>query len=89
MRLFGKKKPKTQESSFDMFGGATIKRTAAGYEIAWKGSNPMSVTVSSMPEIESNVNTERDGDTIRITSLECKLKIVTKDGDMKAFISEL
>jgi len=72
-----------------MFGGATVKRTAAGYEIAWKGSNPMFVTVSSMPEIESNVNTERDGDTIRITSSECKLKLVTEDGAMKAFISEL
>ena len=89
MRLFRKKKPKVQESSFDMFGGATIKRTGAGYEIAWKGSNPMSVTVSSMPEIESNVNTERDGDTVRITSLECKLKLVTEHGDMRAFISEL
>jgi len=89
LRLFGKKKPKVQDSSFEMFGGATIRRSAAGYEIAWKGSNPMSVTVSSMPEIESNVNTQRDGDIIRITSLQCKLMLVTEDGGMKAFISEL
>ena len=89
MRLFGKKKPKVQESSYEIFGGATIKKTDAGYEITWKGFNPMSVTVSSMPQIDSNVKTEQEGDIIRITSSQCKLKIISKDGDMEAFISEL
>lgn len=89
MKLFGKKKPKVQEMSYEIFGGATIKKLPGGYEIAWKGAHPMSLKVSSMPEIDVGVNTEREGDTIRITSGECKLKIVTENGDMKAFVSKL
>ena len=89
MKLFRKKKPEVQESSYEIFGGATIKETDTGYEIAWKTGHPMSVTVQSIPEIDTSVKTEREGDVVRITSFQCKLKIVSKDGDMKAFISEL
>ena len=89
MKLFRKKKPEIQESSYEIFGGAVIKKADTGYEISWKAGHPMSVTVQSMPEIDSNVKTELEGDVIRITSWQCKLKIVSKDGDMKAFISEL
>ncbi len=87
MRLFGKKKPEVQESSYEIFGGATIKKMEDGYEIAWKGSHPMSVKFSSLPEIDSDIETEQKGDTIRITSQQCRLKIIIKNGDMKAFIS--
>ncbi len=49
----------------------------------------MSLTVSSMPEIDSNLKMEQKGGIIRITSPQCKLRVTTKDGDMKASISEL
>ncbi|MFQ6095798.1 MAG: hypothetical protein ACE5NN_06610 [Candidatus Bathyarchaeia archaeon] len=89
MRLFRKKKPEIQESYYEIFGGVVIKKTDAGYEISWKTAHPMSVSVQSVPEIDSNVKTEREGEDIRITSWQCKLKIVSRDGEMKAFISEL
>jgi len=89
MKLFGKKKPAVQEVSYEIFGGATVRKTEGSYEIAWKGSHPMSVKFSFPPEIEEGVKTERRQDMIRITSQQCRLRIVTKDGDMKAFISEL
>jgi len=85
--LFGKKKPKRQESTYEIFGGATIKKTDDRYEISWKGSHPMSIMVSSMPEIDNNVETKREGDVLRILSLQCKIKIVNEDGDIKAFIT--
>lgn len=89
MRLFRKKKPEVQESSYEIFGGATIKKIEDSYEMTWKGANPMSITFSVMPEIDSNVETVQEGDVIRITSQQCKLKIVTENGDMKASLSEL
>jgi len=89
MKLFGKKKPEVQEMSYEIFGGATIKKAEDSYEVAWKGAHPMSIKFSSMPEVDSAVKSEQHGETIRITSHQCKLKIVTKNGDMKGFISEL
>jgi len=89
MKLFGKKKPEVQESSYEIFGGATIKKMEAGYEVTWKGAHPMSVRFASMPEIDGAVKTKTEGDAIRITSPQCKLKIVTQSGNTKASISEL
>jgi len=89
MKLFGKKKPEVQELSYEIFGGAKISKMEDSYEVAWKGAHPMSIKFASMPKIKSNVKTEREGDVIRITSQQCKLKVITENGEMKASISEL
>jgi len=89
MRLFGKKKLQVQESSYEIFGGAIIKKVDDVYEISWKGSHPMTVQVSSQPIIDSNVKTKQEGEIIRITSPQCKLKITTENEKSEAFISEL
>jgi len=89
LKLFGKKKPQVEELSYEIFGGATIKKMEDGYEVAWKGSHPMSIKFSSLPEIDNDVKTEQDGQMIRITSHQCKLKVTTENGGMKASITEL
>lgn len=84
-----KRRKKVQESFYEVFGGATVTRIGDGYEIAWKSAHPMSIKVSSPPEIDDDIETKKEGETIRILSQECKLKIVIKDGEMKAFFSKL
>jgi hypothetical protein len=90
MPLFGKKKdPPVEQTSYEIFGGFTINKSQAGYEIKWKSPNPMSITVLPEPEIDTNVKANREGDAIQILSTECKLTITKKGGSMEAHISQL
>jgi len=89
MKLFGKKKPEAQESIYEIFGGAAVRKSEGGYEVAWKGAHPMVVKFSSLPEIGEGVKIEEKGDTLIIISSQCKLRIVTRDGEMTASISVL
>jgi len=90
MRLFGrKKKPEVQEIDYEIFGGFTIKKTESGYEITWRSPNITTLNVKSEPIIDDDVQTTREGDTIKVLTTECKLKLITKNGDMKAYISKI
>ncbi len=90
MPLFGKKKdPSIEQTSYEIFGGFTITKNAAGYEIKWKNPNPSSITVSPEPVIDANVKTSQEGDTTRILSTECKLTITKKGGSTEANVSQL
>jgi hypothetical protein len=89
MPLFGKKKdnPSVEQTSYEIFGGFTINKNQAGYEIKWKSPNPMSITVLPEPAIDTNVKTNREGDVTQILSTECKLTITKKGGSMEAHVS--
>jgi len=91
MRLFGRKKkePKVQEIDYEIFGGFTIKKIPSGYEITWRSPNITTLNVRSEPVIDDNVQIRREGDTIQVLTTECKLKIITEDGDTKAYISRI
>jgi len=91
MRLFGgkKKEPKVQEMDYEIFGGFTIKKTPSGYEITWRSPNVTTLNVKSEPTIDDDVQTRREGDIIEVLTTECKLKLITKDGDTKAYISKI
>jgi len=91
MRLFGRKKkePQVQELSYEIFGGFTIKKISSGYEITWRSPNLTTLNVNSEPIIDENVQTKREGDTIKILTTECQLKLIKENGDMKAYISKI
>jgi hypothetical protein len=90
MPLFGKKKvPEVEQTSYEIFGGFTITKNQAGYELKWKNPNPTSITVLSEPKIDKNVKTEREGDLIKILTTECKLMISKKGGSIEAHVSQL
>ena len=90
MPLFGKKKESdVEQTSYEIFGGFTITKNQAGYEIRWKDPNPTSITVLPEPTIDENVKTNREGDIIKILSTECKLTITKKEGSMEARVSQL
>jgi hypothetical protein len=90
MPLFGKKKePEVEQTSYEVFGGFTITKNPAGYEIRWKNPNPTSITVLSEPKIDENIKTEREGDITRILTTECKLTISKKGGSIEAHVTQL
>ena len=91
MRLFGKKKkePEAQEFSYEIFGGFTIKKTSTGYEIIWRSPNLTTLNVDSEPVIDEGIEIKRNGDTIQVLTTECKLRVIRKDGETKAYISKL
>jgi hypothetical protein len=90
MPLFGKKKePEVEQSSYEIFGGFTITKNPAGYEIKWKSPYPMSIIVLPEPAIDANVKTSREKDVIQILSTACKLTITKKEGSMEARVSPL
>ena len=89
LRLFGRKKkePQAQVSSYDIFGGFTITKGPAGYEIRWRSPNVTTITVHSPPVIDEHVQVERAGDKIQVLSSACKLRLTTLKGKMEAHIS--
>ncbi|MBS7614935.1 hypothetical protein KEJ18_04310 [Candidatus Bathyarchaeota archaeon] len=90
MPLFGKKKePEVEQTSYEIFGGITITKNSAGYEIRWKNPIPSTITVSPKPQIDANIKTSQEGDMIRILSTECKLIITKRQGVTEAKISPL
>jgi len=92
MRLFGRKKkkePEVQEIDYEIFGGFTIKKTSSGYELTWRSPNITTLNVKSKPIIDDDVQIRREGDVINVLTTECKLKLITEDGDMKAYISKI
>jgi len=91
MRLFGRKKKgsKVQETSYEIFGGFTIKKIPSGYEFTWRSPNITTLIVNSEPIIDDDVQIRREGDTIQVLTTECKLKLITKDGDTRAYISRI
>ena len=91
LRLFGRKKkePQAQVSSYDIFGGFTITKGLAGYEIKWRSPNVTTITVQSPPLIDDYVETEREGDTIQVLTTSCKLRITTEQGRTEARVSKI
>ena len=91
MRLFGRKKkePKVQEISYEIFGGFTIKKISGGYEITWRSPNVTTLNVRSEPVIDDDVQIRREGDEIQVLTTECKLKLITENGNTKAYISKI
>jgi len=91
MRLFGRKKkePKVQEVSYEIFGGFTIKKIPSGYELTWRSPNVTTLRVSSEPVIDDDVQIKREDDTIQVLTTECRLKLITKDGETEAHISKI
>lgn len=90
VKLFGKKKtPEVQENTYDIFGGFTVTKKLAGYEITWRSPNLTTITVYSPPVIDEDVQVEREGENTRILSMSCKLKLTTKEGNTEARISKI
>ncbi|MBS7657302.1 MAG: hypothetical protein QXI71_05985 [Candidatus Bathyarchaeia archaeon] len=90
MPLFGKKKePEIEQTSYEIFGGITITKNSAGYEIKWKNPIPSTIIVSPKPLIDANIKTSQEGDITRILTTECKLTITKRDGITEAKISPL
>jgi len=90
MPLFGKKKePAIEQISYEIFGGITIIKNSAGYEIRWKNPVPSTIMVSPKPLIDADIKTSQEGDITRILSTECKLIITKKEGITEAKISSL
>ena len=91
MRLFGRKKKKAEPevTEYEIFGGATVSKVVGGYEVTWRSPNLTTIRLTSKPHIDSDVSVSEEGDTIRILSNECKLKIMSKDGETEAYISKL
>ena len=91
MRLFGKKKkePGAQMSSYDVFGGFTITKGPAGYEIRWRSPNVTTITVHSPPVLDDDIQTEREGDTVQVLTTGCKLRIVTEQGKTEARVTKI
>ena len=90
MRLFGKKKkPQAQVSSYEIFGGFTITKKPAGYEIRWRSPNVTTITVHSPPVIDENVQTGSEGNTVQVLTPECKLRITTEQGKTEARVSKI
>ncbi|MCX8171096.1 MAG: hypothetical protein N3E47_03865 [Candidatus Bathyarchaeota archaeon] len=92
MKIFGRKKdkePKAEEATYEIFGGLTIKRDPSGYEIMWRSPNVTTIKVHSMPVISQEVQFKQEGDVTHILTTECKLKLVTKEGKMEAYISKI
>jgi len=88
--LFGKKKePEVQESKYEIFGGFTITKKPAGYNITWRSPNLTTITVPSMPLIDENIERKSEGDKIQVTCMECKLRVITKEGKTEAHISKI
>jgi len=91
LRLFGKKKkePGAQMSSYDVFGGFTITKGPAGYEIRWRSPNVTTITVHSPPVLDNDIQTEREGDTVKVLTTGCKLRIVTEQGKTEARVTRI
>jgi len=91
MRLFGrrKKEPEIQEITYDIYGGFVIEKKESGYEITWRSPNVTTLSINSEPVIDEDVQVEREGDTIKVLTNECKLKIIKEGGDMKVYISRI
>jgi len=91
LRLFGKKKkePGAQMSSYDVFGGFTITKGPAGYEIRWRSPNVTTITVHSPPVLDDDIQTEREGDTVQVLTTGCKLRIVTEQGKTEARVTKI
>ena len=91
MRLFGRKKkePEAQVSSYDIFGGFTITKGPAGYEIRWRSPNVTTITVHSPPVIDEDVQVERAGDKIQVLTTSCKLRITSEQGKTEARVSKI
>jgi hypothetical protein len=91
MRLFGRKKkePKVQETTYEIFGGFTIKKTPSGYEITWRSPNITTLSVTSEPVIAEDVQIRREGDEIRVLTTECKLKLIKENGSTRVHISKI
>ena len=90
MRFFKrKKKEEEREFTYEIFGGAVITEVEDGYEITWKSPNLTSIRLTSPPEIDKDVMTEKEGNSIRILTRECKLKVVMSGREVKASISKI
>jgi len=91
MRLFGRKKKEStvQESTYEIFGGFTIKKTSSGYEITWRSPNITTLNVNSEPIIDDDVQIRHEGDTIQVLSTQCRLKLIMENGNTKVHISKL
>ena len=84
-----KKKEEVQEAYYEIFGGATITKIGGQYEIRWKSPMITTIMVSSPPQINEDILSNQQGNVTKIETQECKLKIVTKDGDKRAFFSKM
>lgn len=92
MRLFGKKskkEPQAQVSSYEIYGGFTITKKPAGYEIRWRSPNVTTITVRSPPVMDEDIQTEREGDTVQVLTAQCKLRITTEQGRTEAQVSKI
>jgi hypothetical protein len=89
MKIFGKKKaPETQEIKYDIYGGFEISKSINGYQITWRSPNVTTITVSSPPVIDDDVQWKNEGEKTRVLSMECKLILTTKEGVTLARISK-
>jgi len=93
MRLFRRKKEKKssepQETTIEVYGGATVRKLEHGYEMTWRSPNLTSIRLTSPPVIEEGIQVTYEGENMRIDSPQFKLKIVTGEGQVKAFISKI
>ncbi|MEM1507406.1 MAG: hypothetical protein QXU02_02635 [Candidatus Bathyarchaeia archaeon] len=92
MKIFGRKRdkePRAEEVTYEIFGGCTIKKDLDGYEITWRSPNITTIKVHSMPVISPEVQFKQEGDVTRILTTECKLKLVTKEGKIEAYIMKI
>ena len=91
MRLFRRRKKEStvQESTYEIFGGFTIKKTPSGYEITWRSPNITTLNVNSEPVIDSDVQIRREGDVMQVLSTQCRLKLTIEKGNTKVHISNL
>ncbi|RLI37403.1 hypothetical protein DRO55_01415 [Candidatus Bathyarchaeota archaeon] len=91
MRLFRRKKKgsEPQETTIEVYGGAIVTKLERGYEMTWRSPNLTSIRLTSPPVIEEGIQVTHEGENMRIDSPQFKLKIVTGEGQVKAFISKI
>jgi hypothetical protein len=86
---FGKKKKEepTKETSYEIFGGALIRKTPSGYEITWHSPMLTTIVVDEEPRIEAGVSYVKDGDSLRIEAPECKLRVIRENDRRRVIVS--
>jgi len=83
-----KRNLKFKRSLMKSSAGSPSKRSS-GYELTWRSPNVTTLRVSSEPVIDDDVQIKREDDTIQVLTTECRLKLITKDGETEAHISKI
>ncbi|MBS7609870.1 hypothetical protein KEJ36_01370 [Candidatus Bathyarchaeota archaeon] len=77
-----------RETSYEIFGGALIKKTPSGYEITWHSPMLTTIVVDEEPRLEG-VPYVKEGDNLRIEAQECKLKVIRENEKRKIVFTPL